>query len=195
MSAVAELVAEGGYQELTLERIAKLARVSHSTFQRLFEGKEDAFLAAQEETVRRAELALADSLGSESSPWPERVRLGLTALLQAASAEPALAHAFLVESRTAGPRATTVYDDALARFVPVLREGRELSSSPDDLPERLEEGIIGGVAWHLSERLVEGRAEALPGFAPDLLTIVLSPYMGEDRAREFASQPVALADE
>src|SRR5262249_33987045 len=86
VAAVAELVAEGGYQELTLERIAKLARVSHSTFQRLFEGKEDAFLAAQEETVRRAELALADSLGSESSPWPERVRLGLTALLQAASA-------------------------------------------------------------------------------------------------------------
>lgn len=186
LSAVAELASEHGYQELTLDQIARTARVSHTTFQSLFAGKEEAFLAALADGVKRATAALDEALGSESQPWPERIRAGLTALLEAAAAEPELARSFLIESRTAGPHALALYDDALARLVPSLHQGRALGDGAAELPDRMEEGIIGGVAWHLSERLAEGQAERLPELAPDLLTIVLSPYLGERQARELA---------
>ncbi|MBO0746704.1 MAG: TetR/AcrR family transcriptional regulator [Acidimicrobiaceae bacterium] len=184
LTAVAEISARDGYQALTREKIAGTARVSHSTFRELFGDKEEAFSAVQREIVEQAEQALAEVPADLA--WPERIRAGVEALLGLAAEDPELARAFLAESRPAGPRATAFHDESLARLVPALREGRKLESAPDELPERMEEGIIGGAAWHLSERLDRAAPDEVRELGPDLVAIVLSPYIGKREAAEVA---------
>ena len=129
ISAVAELAAADGYQAVTLDQIAKKARVSHTTLQGLFEGKEEAFLAALTDAAERAAAAVAKAAGNEQQPWPERISAGLLAILEAAQADLDLARSFLIESRTAGPEALALYEDALARLVPPLYEGRHSAAT------------------------------------------------------------------
>src|SRR5262249_29088243 len=181
-----ELAARDGYQALTLEKIVGTARVSHSTLQELFGSKEEAFLAAQRQAVRRAEEGLAELPGDGSLTWPERIRGGVEILLRLAAEDPDLARAFLAESRPAGARATVFYEESLARLVPILREGRSLGGAPEELPDQMEEGILGGVAWHLSERLDPAAASDVTALGSDLVAIVLSSYMGKREAAEIA---------
>ena len=66
LAAVAEMVAENGYQRLVITEIAHRAGISLSTFYDLFDGKEDASVAAIEAEGRQAIADIAD-LGNGSS--------------------------------------------------------------------------------------------------------------------------------
>lgn len=188
--ATAELVAKRGYQGTTIERIVKRAGVSRATFYENFANREDCLLACFEEAaaeLRRRIVAAA----AEVEGWPEQVRAALEAGLGFAASEPALARTCLVEVMTAGPRAMEAYEEALRSFAPLLLAGREVDGASAELPETLEDSIVGGVVWMVHQRLLRGEVDAIPGLLPTMLAFVLGPYLGEERAAEFAARAAA----
>src|ERR1700729_3585426 len=103
LEAVFALVAEQGYQGMTVRKVAERAGVSSKTFYDLFGDREDCFLAAFDHAV--------DVLIDEVRPayavereWTAQIRGGLAALLAVLDHEPALRKLVFVEALAAGPR-------------------------------------------------------------------------------------------
>lgn len=186
LEATAELVAEHGYAEVTIEQVVRRARVGYATFYKHYPDKESAFLALLDAAIERTMYEVEEAYDGESGAWPEKVAAGLGALLKEVSAHPAVARACLVEAPTASPEAAARHEAALARFVPLLHPGRELNPNSDRLPASLEETLIGGVLWVIDQRLIGGEADQLRALLPETLEFVLRPYVGEQEAARGA---------
>ena len=186
LDAVAKLSAEGGYSSLTLEQIAKTARVAFATFYEHFATKEECFLAAFDEAVADAGARLAEAVDPDS-PWPDQIAAGLAAFLGLVAEQPERAKLCLVEAQAAGPDSLARYEAALDSVVPKLSDGRALAADPDALPRSLEPSTVGGIAWLVQQRLVLDQLNEIEAMLPELLEIVLSPYVGEAEARRAAS--------
>jgi AcrR family transcriptional regulator len=185
--ALAELVAKRGYHGTTIERVVKRAGVSRATFYENFENREDCLLAcvaeAESEVTERISEAVA-----EAPDWPGQVRAALVAFIDFVGANPALARTCLVESVSVGPMALERYEQALRGFAPLFRSGRKMLEGDGELPETLEDMIVGGVVWMVRQRLLRGEVEQLPELLPTMLEFALAPYLGEARAAEIAAR-------
>jgi len=179
--AMAEIVAKRGYHGATIEHIVKRAGVSRATFYEHFDNREDCLLAGFDETAvelqRRMETAAA-----AAAEWPDQVRAALAAFLEYVVAEPALARTCIVESVTAGPVAMERYERAMSTFVPLFRLGRKVGEANGELPDELEDLIIGGLVWMVHQRLLRNEIEEIGALLPTMLEFALVPYMGEKRA-------------
>ncbi len=186
LNGVVEAVAEHGYNETTIARIAAAAKISRRTFYEHFEGKEDCFLAAYEMIdahVRTAMLAAGDPAG----PSPERVRERLAALLEVLSRDAAVASFYLVEPLVAGGEVATRYRDAMQLLAETIRPDPDRSDL--DVEVR-DQALMGGVTALISRRLKTGGATHLNELLPDLVELVLAPYLGRDEARRLARTQV-----
>lgn len=186
LAATAELVAKRGYQGTTIERIVKRAGVSRATFYEYFANREDCLLACFEEGATELRRRFIEAAAGVEG-WPEQVRAALAAGLDFAATEPALARTCLVEVMTAGPRAMDAYEEALQSFAPLFLAGRTLDGASAELPETLEDSIVGGIVWMVHQRLLRGEVDAIPGLLPTMLAFALGPYMGEESAAQFAA--------
>ncbi len=181
LAAATEVFARRGYPGTTIDHIVAAARVSYSGFYERFTGKEDCLLRAYERVFAKfwEQIAAAVPAGA---PWPEQVCAALRAALEAIAAAPQAARLALVEVQTAGPEALALSERTHDRIVPLLEPGRELSPYAEQLPATLEEATIGGVAWLLGQRLVMGQIESLDDLYPEIVQIVIAPYLGEAEA-------------
>jgi AcrR family transcriptional regulator len=185
LEATADLVAEKGYQGATIELIVRRAKVGYQTFYKNFEDKEAAFLALVAEAVERLEKRVTEAYERERE-WPDQIAAGLGALFEEVAANPNVAHACLVEAITAGPEAAALQEGAMKRFAPLLKPGRELNPRRAQLPDTLEDTLMGGVIWVVNQRLIAGEAEKLRALLPETLEFVLRPYVGEEAAAREA---------
>jgi AcrR family transcriptional regulator len=183
--AMADIVAKRGYQKTTIEHIVKRAGVARATFYESFANREDCLLAGFDDAVEEARRRAATAAGEEDE-WPAQIRAGLIAVLEYVAAEPARARTCLVESVTAGPAAMERYEQALKSFAPAFLRGRELAGESRELPETLEDSIVGGIVWMIHQRLLRGEADQVPGLLGTMLEFALGPYLGESRAAEVA---------
>jgi AcrR family transcriptional regulator len=188
LAATAEVVAKRGYQGTTIEHIVKRAGVARATFYENFENREACLLACFDQAVQEIKRRTATAAAAESE-WPAQVRAGLATSLDYLAAEPQLARLAVVESMTAGPAAMERYDQALHSFALAFRRGRELAVD-DELPETLEDSIVGGIVWMVHQRLLRGEVESIPSQLPTMLEFALAPYLGEERAAQIASARV-----
>ena len=186
LDVATEVFAKRGYPGTTIDHIVATARVAFSSFYELFDGKQDCFLQCYERVVADFWERISAAVPA-ADPWPEQVCAVLRSALAAIAAEPLAARLALIEVQTAGPAALAGYERTHDALVPLLRRGREFRSSPDELPATLEEATIGGVAWLLQQRLVLGEAGELEALYPELVEIVLGPYLGEDEATRLAA--------
>jgi AcrR family transcriptional regulator len=185
--ALAEEVAVRGYQRTTVAVIVKRAGVARSSFYDCFANKEECFLAAceaaGEEAMRQVERAVVEAPDS----WARRVQAGIGAFLSFATAEPALVRLFFLDAPAAGPAATELYERTVRAVVPMFRLGRRASSAKQ-LPETLEEAVVGGIIWIVYQRLAAGRPEELEGLMREMVEFALTPYLGAEAARRVAEE-------
>ena len=194
LEATADLVAEQGYPETTIEQIVRRAKVGYATFYKHFADKGEAFLALFDAATERTAYEVEEAYDREDGPWPDKVGAGLGALLKIVAAHPNVARACMVEALTAGPEAAARHEAALKRFAPLLRPGRELNPRRDRLPETLEDTLAGGVLWVVNQRLLTGEADQIRALLPEALEFLLRPYVGEDEAaREAGTVETASA--
>jgi AcrR family transcriptional regulator len=185
ITALAEETAAQGYRAVTVADIVRRAGIARNTFYENFSSKEECFLAAQDFAMSAALERVVAAAGSLEK-WPLRVRAGLGAFLDYVVEEPALARTCMVEALSAGPASVRYYEESQQAFVSLFRLGRDVSPHGADLPETLEEAIIGGVFWILYQRLTASRSEAIPDLLPELVEFALTPYLGAKAADEVA---------
>lgn len=194
IGALAEETSEQGYQQVTVADIVRRAGIARNTFYENFRSKEDCFLATQEFAMSAALERVVEAAGALQG-WPQRVRAGLTAFLSYVFDEPALARTCMVEALSAGPAAVEYYEKSQQAFVSLFRLGRDVSPHGADLPETLEEAIIGGVFWIVYQRLAAGEVSAIPELPAELIEFALTPYLGAEAAREVATGDADSPDE
>jgi AcrR family transcriptional regulator len=186
IAALAEEVSAQGYRAVTVADIVKRAGIARNTFYENFASKEDCFLATQEYAMSTALERVVEAAGSFDE-WPQRVRAGLGAFLGFVVEEPALARTCMVEALSAGPAAVRYYEESQQAFVTLFKLGRDVSPHGSELPETLEEALIGGVFWILYQRLMSSQLEAISDLLPELAEFTLTPYLGAEGAQEVAA--------
>jgi len=180
MDAMAELSAEQGYEATKIADIVRRAGVARKTLYDNFDGKEEVFLGAFDVAVEEMTARIEEACEAAGDGWDERVGDGLEAFLVYIAENPAMARICLIEAVSATPAASARYDDAVQRFVELLRR-----NAPRDtgLPETIEETLVGGVAWILHQQIRRGGAEQALDLMPELLDFVLSPYHGVAKSK------------
>ncbi|HWO16724.1 MAG TPA: helix-turn-helix domain-containing protein [Solirubrobacterales bacterium] len=185
IDALAAEIEERGYRAVTVADVVRRAGVSRSAFYENFSSKEDCFLAASEAAVREALRRVVEA-AARVDDWPGRLTAGLAAFLRYVATEPALARTCIVEALSAGPAAIDRYERSIEAFIPLFRMGREASPNGDELPQTLEETLVGGIFWIIYQRIVMGQAEELGTLLPELVEFSLVPYVGAEAARAAA---------
>ncbi len=169
----------------------KRAGIARNTFYENFGSKEDCFLAAQQYAMS-AVLERVVAAAGEIDDWPRRVRAGLSAFLSYVSEEPALARTCMVEALTAGPASVKYYEESQQAFVSLFQLGRGVSPHGAELPETLEEALIGGVFWIVYQRLTGPEPGRIGELLPELTEFILAPYLGAEEASEVAGSGSGL---
>lgn len=187
LTAATVVFATRGYRATTTDHLAAAAKVGVGSFYALFASKEDCFLQAYDRIVAESQERIEASI-DPSAAWPQQVHAALRALLKLIATEPLAARLVLVEAQTAGPAAFARYQTTLERLTSFLCEGRMHDSAGGRLPSSFEYATVTGVAWLLCERLVTGKTSGVEALLPDLVEIVLEPYL-EGEAQSTPEAP------
>lgn len=175
MDAIAELTAEQGYDATKIGDIVGRAGVARKTLYDNFEGKEEVFLAAFDAAVDEAMQRIEEDCAKVEGGWEERVQAGLAAFLRYVAENPALARMCMIEALSATPAASERYDAAMERFVELTRRN---VPHDDQLPETIEETLVGGVAWIVYQQIRRDETEKAEDLLPELTEFMLAPFLG-----------------
>jgi AcrR family transcriptional regulator len=181
--AAVEVFAKRGYRGTTVSHLVAAAKVGINSFYGLFGGKEDCFLAAYDRVVGESRERILAAAPAQA--WPERIVAALRAMLELIEEEPLAARLALVVVHTAGATARARHERDLDEVAAALRGGRELSPVSDELPAALEYATVGGLAWLLQQRIAIGEAADIARLLPEVLEIVVEPYLGEQATAEL----------
>jgi AcrR family transcriptional regulator len=179
MDAMAELSAEQGYEATKIADIVRRAGVARKTLYDNFDGKEEVFLAAFDSAIDEMVAEIEAACEAAGEAWDERLTAGFRAVLAYSAENPAAARMCTIEAMSATPAASARYDDALERFVELLRRNAPTDSG---LPETIAETLVGGVAWILHQQIRREGAERALDLMPELQDFILSPYHGVAKA-------------
>jgi AcrR family transcriptional regulator len=174
MDAFAELTAEQGYDSTKIGDIVRRAGVARKTLYDNFEGKEEVFLAAFDAAVDEAIRRIEEDCARVEGGWEERVQAGLASFLRYVAEEPALARMCMIEALSATPAATERHENAVQRFVELTQ--RTVPSN-DQLPETIEETLVGGVAWIVYQQIRRDETEKAEDLLPELSEFMLAPFI------------------
>lgn len=175
-------VSQNGYADTSIGQICAEYRVSTSTFYEHFDSKEDCCLASYELLREYLREAVADQVGRCES-WPEQVVAAVEAVLDFLAASPEVARFLTIESVVPQKIAASLRD-SLAELIPLLKLGREEGHAVA-LPEDIEEVLLGGAVFLISQEVNAGRAGELPDLVSELATLLLRPYVGLTEASEL----------
>jgi AcrR family transcriptional regulator len=182
MDAIAELTAEQGYEATKIADIVRQAAVARKTLYDNFDGKEDLFLSAVDATLGEMRVVVEEACERTVSP-EDQVVAGLEALLVFIAEHPAASRMCMVEAISATRSSARLYDAGMKGFVQLLRD---CGLDNHDLPQTIEESLVGGVAWILQQQIRRGGAEQVGELLSELAQFMLSPYLGVGKPRETA---------
>lgn len=182
IAGIIAAVAENGYSGTTIAAITSAAGLSRRTFYEHFENKEACFAAAYEATLSHVRGAILSAAGTQEK-WVERVRAGLDRLLDALTEDPGMASFFLIAPASAGDEIVDCHHLAMAELVGDLVEG---APNAAEASKTREQALAGGISRLIVGKLNAGEEKALPELLPDLMELVLSPYLGSEEAARVA---------
>jgi AcrR family transcriptional regulator len=185
LEATATALFDIGYAELTVKDVIDVAGVSRRTFYQLFDDKLDCVLAAHEEALERLRQIISTACAGQIS-WADGVAAAVDSGLRFAIRNPAEARLLLLATHTVSePKLMGAALDAHERFADLLRAGRKQrgQGSPTELTES---AVIGSVTAILGARLGAGQVDGLRKLGPELVQIILAPYLGYEEAQRLA---------
>lgn len=176
---------ELGYRETNVQDVIDRAGVSRPTFYEHFANKEDCFLAAFDTSAARLRRKVDAAAQRGGDRWRDRLRFGLTALIEFAIAEPQTARTLIVEARAASADAVMRRVQLLEGFAECLdAEVRELLPADPDCSSVTASGVVGGVEALLYSRLCKEEFDNLEELLPSLMYFAVLPYEGHEAANE-----------
>jgi AcrR family transcriptional regulator len=174
-------VAERGYHDTTITQIAAAAGVSRRTFYTYFSSKQECFFDAYNQIGAHLHQAATEEAAAYTD-WPDRVRARIRADLEVFGANPDLVRFYLMEPPRAGDEIAAYHREGTMRALV------ELTADCPPLPaarrpsDAAKYAVMGGVAALIVSKVNSGEGASLPELLPDLLELVLAPYLGRDEA-------------
>jgi AcrR family transcriptional regulator/DNA-binding MarR family transcriptional regulator len=185
LEATFAVVAEEGYRELTVAKVAERAGVSRRTFYESFSDRDDCFLQAFDYALDVLAERVLPAYEAERE-WADRVRAGLAALLESLDGEPALRRLLFVEALAAGPQVLARRTQVLDELTAVVEEGRKGEGAPEVVPALAAEATVGAAFGVIYGQLSQRRPGPLVGLLGSLMATIVLPYRGSaDAAREL----------
>jgi AcrR family transcriptional regulator len=194
LAAVPGVVAERGYEAMSVADIVKRAAVSRNAFYKNFKDKQECFAVAHEAGHERL-LDILTVLCKLGGTVEERVERSLVAALEALSSDPDMARLLFVEApSSAGEEIALRYHEWLQRYGALLR-----SATPQAMPgsgsvAEMDQVIVGGIATRIASEVLKGGATELQVLVPSLAQYVLTFY-GPAGPDPDAAEVVALDPE
>ena len=167
LDAIAQVVADRGYEAATVADIVRAAGVSRTTFYEQFASKEACFLEAYRHGVDAVDDRIRAAVHAAGpAGWRAQLRAGIRGYLDALAADPALARTSLHEVHAAGSQALDARADALRRFAARYHATFEQARATDPaLREPHPDALFvlcAGTEQLAAERLRRQGADALP---------------------------------
>lgn len=185
IAAFSKAAAEQGYSRLDLATVARYAGVPVARFQEHFASVEQALVAGQKVFFRRLWLDIEGGC-DPAAPWPQQIQAAVGCLIATLVETAATARLFVIEAPSASLAAAERQYTALSRLAGYLRTGRRLYPRAAALPEATERALIGGTVSIVCEHLLAEDPEEISRLQPQLIEVLLSPYLGEEEARRVA---------
>ncbi|HVT00584.1 MAG TPA: hypothetical protein VHE08_08720 [Solirubrobacterales bacterium] len=126
---------------------------------------------------------------SAEAEWPARIAAGVYAGVDFAIAHPEIADGFASELEGEAERIAR-YEAIIRRFTGFLQAQAPVGKR---LPGSTDAALVGGVVGLVGDYLRLGRADRLEELRPDLVLLVLLPYLGFAEAKSWANR-VGLVD-
>ncbi|HMJ72396.1 MAG TPA: helix-turn-helix domain-containing protein [Solirubrobacterales bacterium] len=194
IDAVPRVVAERGYEAMSVADIVKAAAVSRNAFYKNFADKQECFAAAHDAGHEQLFEILMRPCDATAT-IEERVGRSLDAGLDAMASDPDMARLLFVEAPSAGEGIALRYHEWLQRYGTLLR------SAAPDLPARaipapeVEGVIVGGIASRVASELLHDRAKKLRDLEAPLVEYVLAFYrLGDTGPKEGRLVPFERDD-
>jgi AcrR family transcriptional regulator len=183
LRALAAVVAEKGYPEVTVAEIVERASTSQRTFYEHFANKEEALLAALD---AGSALWLANTLPAfrRAQDWQHAVRGAYDGMFAFGLEEPEYTHLGAVEMYAAGKRALETRDRIMEQLEALLAPGYELAPRTPAIAAEAIGGAIHALAY---DQVKERGATSLPDLVPMSTYLTLAPFLGAEQAFELAS--------
>lgn len=175
VDAVPRVVAEHGYEAMSVADIVKAAAVSRNAFYSNFGDKQACFAAAHEACHERL-LAILEQPCDRGSTVEERVETALGAGLDMLAAEPEVARLLFVEAPSAGAEIALRYHEWLRRYGVLLRAAVPQAAAKSSLAVEIDPVIVGGIASRVASEVLQGRAARLRLLTPHFVDYVLVFY-------------------
>jgi AcrR family transcriptional regulator len=168
-----ELVAEHGYNAVSVATLTSHACVSKRDFYKHFAGKEECFLATYDTIISRSVRGVLAAIEGEEE-WRERLRLGLLAFSGQIAGSPATARLALVEAFAAGAVAVERMQRTNGLFEALVAKNFGLAEESPQLPRLVVKGIVAGCSRVARARLLAGDPRQLVLDGAELMEWTLS---------------------
>jgi len=189
IAAMAESVAARGYAATSVDRVIEGAGVSRGTFYQHFANRSECLLAAHIAGFNHLVELISVACETEEE-WPDKVLVGIVAAIDFASRSPDETRLLVLDAIAADARAARQGLAASERLAAMLRAGRAHYPQAADLPELVEAALVGAAFSAVSLRLLNG--ESPTGLEPQLVYLMLVPYLGAKEAMRMAAKAERL---
>ena len=181
--AVAGVLADKGYLQMSTDDIAARAAISLSTFYAHFADKRDAVLGALEMSGAQI-MALAVPAARRAGNWEEGVRALYEAVCAYFAAEPEMAQLALDAVYSCGPRALARRDRVIDSLTEMLAPGLEENPAAAGITA---EAAAATVYALMGEQVRREGARSLPSVVPLATYVTLVGFVGVERACAVAN--------
>jgi TetR/AcrR family transcriptional regulator len=185
VAGVARAMAEHGYARLTVEHVISTAGVSRTTFYEQFENKQQAVLAAHDVVFERYLAALLRACNGEQE-WPLKIKASIATTVAFAMEEPEQAQLLALDSLAGDAEVASRVLASTDHLAGLLSAGRQYNPRGAELPALTEKALVGAVSAIVAGRLMNGEPESLPELEPQIVELILIPYLGAEEASRVA---------
>ncbi len=189
--ATAQAIQAHGYLGGSVAEITRLAGLDARAFYRLFNDKQDAFMAVHELGFQRTMAATAGAFFA-AEDWPRRIWEGARAFTQCLGQNPTLSHVSLIDSHAGGPDTVQRFEDLTAGFTIFLQEGYQYEGSLNGRgPTALALEAAAAANFEALYGQARSRAPAMAGLPAQLSYVAFTPFVGPVIAGQLIDELIA----
>lgn len=183
----ARALAEQGYAALAVKHVIEAAGVSRTTFYANFDSKRDCVLTAHRDVFERLVGRILRACSAERE-WPCKLRAAIGSVFAFAAEAPAEVRLLTLDALATDVVIARQVTDSNAHLAALLRDGRRHTPLGPSLPDLTEEALIGGASAVIGGCLLDGGVERLRELEPEVVQLVLTPYVGAQEAARTAME-------
>jgi AcrR family transcriptional regulator len=186
--AMLELVIEQGYEATSVDEVAVLAGVGRAEFDLYFASKEECAIAVFDHFQADFETKVMAAYASETT-WPDNLRAAAYAIADWSKENPRGMRFGTVEMLWISEAAQARRLHGFETFLGMIEAGREAAPDPEAVPPHTAGRLMGSVAEILTRRM-QGKGFEARAFVPELMSLIVTAYLGEEAAAlELAIPP------